>query len=509
KVRTTLPMALLEDHLEKIHWMAYAKEMWEAIKSRLGGNDESKKMQKYLLKQQFEGFSMSSLEGLHKGYDRFQTLLSRLEIHHAGVSNKDANQKFLSFDDLYNNLRVFERNVKGTTASSSSSNTQNVAFVSADNTSSTNDVAMISMRIKKFYKRTGRKLHLDTKDPVGFDKTKVEGFNCHKIGHFARDCRAKGNQDSRRRDAGYNGNKARDNSRRPAHHDDSKALVTMGGEDIDWSGHVEEDTKNYAMIAYSNSGSDNKVIEFGDSYEVPKSTMTTDTTSGETGMKSGRTVTLTSEDMQKKKNDVKARTTLLLSLLDEHQMPFSKYKTTQELWAAILKTFGGNEATKKTKEESSKAAFMEVEVEHDDLNQKFLTSLAPEWMMHTIVWRNRSDLDTMSLDDLYNHLKVYESEVQKKSEPKSQNMTFISSAKHSNGSEDGNTACVPTANINVPTASASVATISQDTACAYIASQSSGSQIKFEDINQIDEDDIEEMDIKWNMALLSMKADKF
>nr|GFB51294.1 hypothetical protein [Tanacetum cinerariifolium] len=81
--------------------------------------------------------------------------------------------------------------------------------------------------------------------------------------------------------------------------------------------------------------------------------MTTDTTSGETGMKSGRTVTLTSEDMQKKKNDVKARTTLLLSLPDEHQMPFSKYRTTQELWAAILKTFGGNEATKKTKEESS------------------------------------------------------------------------------------------------------------------------------------------------------------
>nr|GEW31628.1 putative ribonuclease H-like domain-containing protein [Tanacetum cinerariifolium] len=119
-----------------------------------------------------------------------------------------------------------------------------------------------------------------------------------------------------------------------------------------------------------------------------------------------------------------------------------------------------------------------------------------------------SDLDTKSLDDLYNHLKVYESEVQKKTEPNSQNMAFISSAKHSSGNEDGNTACVPTASTNVPTASASVATISQDTACAYIASQSSGSQIKFEDINQIDEDDMEEMDIKWNMALLSMRADK-
>nr|GEW19976.1 hypothetical protein [Tanacetum cinerariifolium] len=78
-----------------------------------------------------------------------------------------------------------------------------------------------------------------------------------------------------------------------------------------------------------------------------------------------------------------------------------------------------------------------------------------------------------------------------------------------NGNEDGNTASVPTASTNVPTASASVATISQDTACAYIASQSSGSQIKFEHINQIDEDNMEEMDIKWNMALLSMRANKF
>nr|GFC13885.1 hypothetical protein [Tanacetum cinerariifolium] len=87
-------------------------------------------------------------------------------------------------------------------------------------------------------------------------------------------------------------------------------------------------------------------------------------------------------------------------------------------------------------------------------------------------------------------------------------MAFISSAKHSSKNEDGNTVCVSTASTNVPIASASVVTISQDTACTYIASQSSGSQIKFKDINQIDEDNIEEMDIKWNMALLSMRADK-
>nr|GEY03309.1 hypothetical protein [Tanacetum cinerariifolium] len=237
KARITLLMALPEDHLAKFHKMADAKEMWEAIKSRFDGNDKSNKM--------------------------FQTLLSQLEIYGAGVSHEDANQKF---------LRVFERDVKGNTASSS--NTHNVVFMSAKNTSSTNDVstaysvsypsvsksqkegsssytdeinnddmeemdlkwqvAMISMRIKKFHKRTGRKLQFDTKDPVGFDKTKVECFNCHKVRHFAKDYRAKRNQDNRRRNDGYNGNKTRDN-------DESKALVTINGEDLDWSGHVKED----------------------------------------------------------------------------------------------------------------------------------------------------------------------------------------------------------------------------------------------------------------------------
>ncbi|GJT33399.1 hypothetical protein Tco_0923818 [Tanacetum coccineum] len=161
KARTTLLMAIPEDHLAKFHKMTDAKDMWNAIKSRFGGNDESKKMQKYILKQQFEGFTVSNSDGIHKGYERFQSLLSQLEIHGAGVSTEDANQKFLrslpsawlqvslimrnkpgmdslSFDDLYNNLRVFKNDVKGSTASSS--NLQNVAFVS-ENTNSTNDVS--------------------------------------------------------------------------------------------------------------------------------------------------------------------------------------------------------------------------------------------------------------------------------------------------------------------------------------------------------------------------------
>nr|GFA17452.1 ribonuclease H-like domain-containing protein [Tanacetum cinerariifolium] len=155
--------------------------------------------------------------------------------------------------------------------------------------------------------------------------------------------------------------------------------------------------------------------------------------------------------------------------------------------------------------------FIDIEIKQDDLNQKFLTSLAPEWLMYTIVWRNRSNLDTMSLDDVYNYLKVYEPEVQKKSESNSQNMAFISLAKNISGNEEVNTTSIPTASTQVSPTSANVATasISLDTVCTYIASQSSGSQIKYKDINQIDEDDIEEMDIMWNMALLSMRADRY
>nr|GEW13943.1 hypothetical protein [Tanacetum cinerariifolium] len=152
-----------------------------------------------------------------------------------------------------------------------------------------------------------------------------------------------------------------------------------------------------------------------------------------------------------------------------------KYKTTQELWAAILKTFGGNEATKKTKKNLLKQQYGNYKAEGSE-----------------------------TLEQTFNRL-------QKKSESNSQNMAFISSAKHTSGNEEVNIASVSTASTNVSPASTNigVASISQEIACAYIASQSSGSQIKLKDINQIDEDDMEEMDIKWNMALLSMGAYRF
>ncbi|GJS27251.1 hypothetical protein Tco_0487871 [Tanacetum coccineum] len=237
KARTTLLMAIPEDHLAKFYKMTDAKEMWEAIKSRFGGNDEFKKMQKYILKQQFEIFSVSNSEGLYKGYDKFQSLLSQLEIHGAFVSTEDANQKF---------LRVFESDIKGSTASSFS--TQNVAFVSSESTNSTNDVSTaygVSTSSGHNSQKEGPSSYTDELKYSFFanqssrpqlDHEYLEQFyqdEGRRCSLMQSETRSKGNQESRRRDARNTGYKAKDNGRRPRKQEEPKALVTLDGEGSD------------------------------------------------------------------------------------------------------------------------------------------------------------------------------------------------------------------------------------------------------------------------------------
>ncbi|GKB01853.1 hypothetical protein Tco_0829897, partial [Tanacetum coccineum] len=167
----------------------------------------------------------------------------------------------LSFDDLYNNLRVFENDVKGSTASSSS--TQNVAFVS-ENTSSTNDVSTAygvsnpSGHNSQYEQTSSYSLlanqsscpQLDHEDLEQLDEFDLEEMDLKW--HFARECRTKGNQDNRRRDAWNSGNK---DGRRSGKQEDSKALVTIDREGVDWTSHSEEE-EDYALMACNSSGSD-------------------------------------------------------------------------------------------------------------------------------------------------------------------------------------------------------------------------------------------------------------
>nr|GEW25718.1 ribonuclease H-like domain-containing protein [Tanacetum cinerariifolium] len=250
KAKSTLLLAITDEHLLKFHSIKDAKSLWEAIK--------------------------------------------------------------ISMDDLYNNLKVYEAEIKG--KSSSGSNSYNVAFVSFENTSNINEtvnaahgipaagskeqpfvssyandvmfsffasqsntlqldhedleqidiedleemdlkwqVAMITMRVKKLMKRTGRNLNFNGKEPVGFDKTKVKCYNYHRRWHFARECHAPRNQ----------GNRRADNERRVVLVETPiSALVVQDGLGrYNWSYQAEEGPIDFALMTYSSDSANSSNSE--------------------------------------------------------------------------------------------------------------------------------------------------------------------------------------------------------------------------------------------------------
>ncbi|GJS77040.1 hypothetical protein Tco_0726921 [Tanacetum coccineum] len=191
----------------------------------------------------------------------------------------------LSLDDLYNNLKIYEPEVKGT--SSSSTNTQNVAFVSSNSISSTNgavniahgattasaqattinsttidnlkemdlmwQMAMLTMRARRFLKNTGRKFSVNGTKTIGFDKSKVECYNCHKRGHFAMEFRALRNHEKR--------NKESIRRSVPVETTTSNDLISCDGlGDYDWSNQAEEGPTNFALMAYTSTSSNSESV---------------------------------------------------------------------------------------------------------------------------------------------------------------------------------------------------------------------------------------------------------
>ncbi|GJZ64110.1 hypothetical protein Tco_0620531 [Tanacetum coccineum] len=158
KARTTLLQSIPDDHVADFHYLDDARDIWNAVKARFGGNAESKKMRKSMLKQEFSEFMISELEGLHKGYDRMQKILSQLNQLKAKPDDEDINLKFLrslplswsqvaltlktkgglellSFDDLYYKLKTLEIYIKGYSTHSSSQSPSHSAFISNTSTS--------------------------------------------------------------------------------------------------------------------------------------------------------------------------------------------------------------------------------------------------------------------------------------------------------------------------------------------------------------------------------------
>ncbi|GJY53912.1 hypothetical protein Tco_0445576 [Tanacetum coccineum] len=132
KARGTLLMALPNKDQLKFHSYKDAKLLIEAIEKRYGGNKESKKYQRTLLKQQYENFLGSSSETIDQTFDRLQKLISQLEIQ-----EEQSRNWAISLDDLYNNLKIYEPELTGLT--NTSQNLQNVAFVSSNSTNINNN----------------------------------------------------------------------------------------------------------------------------------------------------------------------------------------------------------------------------------------------------------------------------------------------------------------------------------------------------------------------------------
>ncbi|GJT95572.1 hypothetical protein Tco_1091090 [Tanacetum coccineum] len=254
RVKSILLLAIPDEYLLKFHNVPDAKSLWEAIKS-----------------------------SLDKAYDRFQKLISQLEVHGAPISKEDINQKFLrslpsswnqiafimrnkpgideiDIDDLYNNLMK--------RSSSFTSNSQNLAFLSSENTNSTNEVSTANGDIGvstaggtsqvpsnpcthdvacSFFAQPTTSSQLENEDFQQIDEDELEELDLRW--HFARECRSGRNQE--RRSYGDNGR-----SNAPTNESSSHALVAQDGlGGYDCSNDFEVEPVNYALMAISSSSS--------------------------------------------------------------------------------------------------------------------------------------------------------------------------------------------------------------------------------------------------------------
>nr|GEU71350.1 ribonuclease H-like domain-containing protein [Tanacetum cinerariifolium] len=279
-----------DDHVADFHYMDEARDIWNAVKVRFGGNVKSKKIRKSMPKQEFSEFRIGEAKGLHKGYDMMQKILSQLNQLKAKPEDEDINLKFLralpsswsqvsltlktkgglkllSFDDLYYKLKNLEVDVKGYTTFSliQSAGPSHYAFVSATSASkkmsyrdspsySSNTTYYASSNSKTGSYRSSnvlkdkaeRKIDFDKKESTRFNKKKVRCYKCQQRCHFARECSAKGGNDKKR----YSSFKIKEIGKKE---EDSKALFTVDTL-VDWTDHDDQSdevitAKEFGMIA--------------------------------------------------------------------------------------------------------------------------------------------------------------------------------------------------------------------------------------------------------------------
>nr|GEY48486.1 hypothetical protein [Tanacetum cinerariifolium] len=410
-----------------------AKTLMEAIEKRFDGNKETKKIalpDKHQLKFNIHKDAKTLMEAIEKRFD----------------GNKETKKPTCRMEDSYPHLKEQDRFGRSSTNESvivvasvfdASAKVLVSALPNVDTLSDAEmdlnwQMAMLTIRARRFLQKTGRNLGANGTTSIGFDMSKVECYNCHRRVHFARECESP--KDTRR-------NVLVEPQMRnvPVETSTSNELVSQcdGVGSYDWSFQAEEEQTNYAFMAFtslSSSGSDNEseTIQTVSALKLPM-LKTEDYDLWSIKMKQY----LTHIDYALWEVIVNGDAPASIASISGGAKAVIPSKTTAEkierrnelkAKALSIKTrFGGNKESKKMQKTIlkqhmrtllqqdlklvSQLELLGEKLSQEDTNQKLLRSLSPEWNTHVVVWRNKADLDTMSMDDLYNNLKVYEPEV--------------------------------------------------------------------------------------------------
>ncbi|KAJ9560871.1 hypothetical protein OSB04_006031 [Centaurea solstitialis] len=234
----------------------------------------------------------------------------------------------------------------------------------------------------------------------------------------------------------------------------------------------------------------------------------------------------TDAERKTRQSEMKALSTLLLAIPNEYQHQFATCENAKVLWEALEKRFAGSKSSKRnqkavlkqqyenfmsSKNESMTQTFdrfnkligelatVGVKMDNDDLNRKFLRSLGEEWVIYTVPFRQSDNLEDKELDDLYNDLRVFEAEVEAKKKPigYSHNTALFSSGEPITNGESNSSTPI------------SKQETEGDSVMEALFSSHAGVPLVNEDLDQIHADDLEEMDLKWQMAMITVRVNRF
>nr|GEW41212.1 hypothetical protein [Tanacetum cinerariifolium] len=249
KGKNYLLQSIPDDHVADFHNMDDARDIWNAVKARFGGNTESKKIRKSMLKQKFSEFriedediNLKFLRALPSSWSQVAlTLKTKGPSHFAFVSTTSASKKM-----SYGDSPSYSSTTTYTAPSNSKTRSHRFEKLDLEEMDLKWQIAMLSVRVHKFEQKARRKIDFDKKESPRFNKKKVRCYKCQQRGHFARECMAKGGNDKQR----YSSFKIKEIGKKEK---DSKALITVDTL-VGWTDHDGESdeviaSKEFSMIA--------------------------------------------------------------------------------------------------------------------------------------------------------------------------------------------------------------------------------------------------------------------